>query len=273
MTETCVRSAVEEPLPGTAPAQTHWLFVEAPGRWGRDALADCSLPTADREALQRLPEQWRIVLVRHRDRPLRSQQDRFVWLSTPSAEPKRWLLDVAAPVQPDRLGPGEPVGSEVLFVCCNGSRDRCCAVDGRELLGQLPGEAWECSHLGGHRFAPTAVRLSDRVLFGSLTADSGRRVLAGEAPAGHVRGPAGWPAAVQAAAAAVWRQHPYAALAGAQVAGPVARLTLADGSKWEVTTSTVPVAARRTSCRADPEPGAAHTAGEPVRMPSAWGGS
>jgi len=269
MTETCARSAMAEPLPGTAPTQTHWLFVEAPGRWGRDALADCSLPDADRAVLRGLPKEWRVVLVRHRDRPLRTQQDRFVWLTTPSGDPMRWRLDAAAPVQPDRLGPGEPVRGEVIFVCCHGGRDRCCAVHGRELLGQLPGEAWECSHLGGHRFAPTAVRLSDRVLFGRLTEESGRQVLAGEAPTGHVRGPAGWPPAVQAAAAAVWRTHPYAALAAAQVAGPVVRVTLADGSRWEASTSSAPVAARMTSCGEAPQPGVAVTAAQPVRLPRA----
>ena len=43
------------------------------------------------------------------------------------------------------------------LVCTNGKRDACCARDGlpvaRALAALRPDEAWECSHLGGHRFA------------------------------------------------------------------------------------------------------------------------
>jgi hypothetical protein len=48
-------------------------------------------------------------------------------------------------------------------VCTNAKRDVCCAVRGRPVaLGaaaERPGRVWECSHTGGHRFAPTGVLL------------------------------------------------------------------------------------------------------------------
>lgn len=48
-----------------------------------------------------------------------------------------------------------------LAVCTNGKRDRCCAIDGRALAQELHSEfgdrILEISHLGGHRFAPTAL--------------------------------------------------------------------------------------------------------------------
>ena len=54
-------------------------------------------------------------------------------------------------------------GEPTLLVCTNGRRDVCCAVRGRPLAAHAarvaPGRAWEVSHTGGHRFAPTAVLL------------------------------------------------------------------------------------------------------------------
>jgi Sucrase/ferredoxin-like len=51
----------------------------------------------------------------------------------------------------------------VLLVCTNSRRDVCCAVRGRpvalESSSRRPGQVWECSHTGGHRFAPTGVLL------------------------------------------------------------------------------------------------------------------
>ena len=51
----------------------------------------------------------------------------------------------------------------ILMVCANSRRDICCAVRGRpvaiESSSQRPGQVWECSHTGGHRFAPTGILL------------------------------------------------------------------------------------------------------------------
>jgi hypothetical protein len=51
----------------------------------------------------------------------------------------------------------------VLMICGHSKRDVCCAVRGRpvalESSSQRPGQVWECSHTGGHRFAPTGVLL------------------------------------------------------------------------------------------------------------------
>ena len=51
----------------------------------------------------------------------------------------------------------------ILMICSNSKRDICCAVRGRpvalESSSQRPGQVWECSHTGGHRFAPTGVLL------------------------------------------------------------------------------------------------------------------
>jgi hypothetical protein len=79
-----------------------------------------------------------------------------------------------------------------LFVCCHGKRDQCCAVKGRALVGQLHAmhtRIWECSHLGGHRFGPTALLLPHGAVFGRLTTESGNSILAGSSQGlGELRG-------------------------------------------------------------------------------------
>ena len=61
----------------------------------------------------------------------------------------------------------------LLLVCANGRRDRCCGHSG----GRLADALWRgphadrvltCTHLGGHRFAPTALLLPVGALHGRL---------------------------------------------------------------------------------------------------------
>ncbi len=64
----------------------------------------------------------------------------------------------------------------VLLICTNGKRDQCCATFGINLISQsrkelspsLFGQILECSHLGGHRFAPTAIWLPQNLVLGRL---------------------------------------------------------------------------------------------------------
>jgi hypothetical protein len=96
-------------------------------------------------------------------------------------------------------------------VCTHGRRDRCCALDGRALVKALidAGEpdVWESSHLGGHRFAPTALVLPTGYLYGRLdvaTAVQARKAAElGEVETALCRGRSAFPAAGQVADLAV----------------------------------------------------------------------
>jgi hypothetical protein len=63
-----------------------------------------------------------------------------------------------------------------VIVCTNGRRDRCCAERGRALLDSLPGDVldhvWECTHLGGHRFAPVALVVPSGAVLGRVSPES-----------------------------------------------------------------------------------------------------
>ena len=75
----------------------------------------------------------------------------------------------------DALPRLRPHPDPILLVCTNAKRDVCCAVRGRPLAADaaaaLPEQVWECSHTGGHRFAPTAVVLPHGQTLGRLTVE------------------------------------------------------------------------------------------------------
>jgi len=90
-----------------------------------------------------------------------------------------------------RLGGSEPQGPKErrYLVCTNGARDPCCAIRGpavaQALERALPGQVYECSHLGGHRFAANVLVLPDALCFGRLDARAAV-ALAAELEAGRL---------------------------------------------------------------------------------------
>lgn len=92
---------------------------------------------------------------------------------------------------------GQPDPDPLLLVCANGRRDRCCGHEG----GRLAEALWRgphrdrvltCTHLGGHRFAPTALLLPVGALHGRLDQASATDLItqahAGRTPGASVRG-------------------------------------------------------------------------------------
>ena len=209
----CNAAAVAEPLAGTAPLARWWWLIEVPGPWGKRALEDCHVPVV--RALDSNPRR-RVLLVRRRGRhpaadptaPLR------VWIAgglRGDPPPRVAMVDdhEALLGWPDSGPPGDDARPDphapVLAVCANAARDLCCGLDGRALVQDLDDDrAWECSHLGGHRFAPTALLVAEGLVYGRLTTPIARGLLDnGPTPssARSLRGRSGLPPVAQAAEA------------------------------------------------------------------------
>lgn len=87
--------------------------------------------------------------------------------------------------QGDRLG--KPITQRDILVCTHGMRDKCCAKFGQPFFreathaakqGDLPNtRVWRVSHIGGHRFAPTAISMPDGRYYGRLTLSALQAVL------------------------------------------------------------------------------------------------
>jgi hypothetical protein len=213
-----ISRAYDEPMDGTASTVRSWLLIEHAGPWGRDALLDARLPGGLGLELLRLGRAAgvRPVLIRRGGRRSPGTASCFAVRSGPE-EP--WIertllrrledaleLDVQALGRGDRLGL-EPVGAPLFLVCTHGRHDVCCAEQGRpvaeSLANAFPDETWECSHIGGDRFAANVIAFPHGVYFGRVQPDAAPEIAAayaaGRIDLRHLRGRSTRPMPVQAA--------------------------------------------------------------------------
>lgn len=172
-------------LIGTAPTTSRWWLIEHPGPWGSHAVRDASIPWIAAGA-QVPKDRARVVLVRRHtgfhDRHDDARRRIFTFAPGDPVVWGRFVVDGEDPRIED-FGeiPADPSWEPVVdyprvTVCTNGRRDRCCAERGRAALDSLPPDVlehvWECTHLGGHRFAPVALAVPSGVVLGRVTPDS-----------------------------------------------------------------------------------------------------
>lgn len=157
---------------GTAVTYEELLLVELPLPWPRD-VADHPLIAGLASVLDKLPRRVRLqaVVPPGRDVAVPLRIDRF---SRPVGPFRQFDHHAALSASPDLVatardllhldGVGSSNGdSEQVLICSHGSRDRCCGSFGTRLavVAEAARPAWirRTSHLGGHRFAPTATLL------------------------------------------------------------------------------------------------------------------
>lgn len=235
-------AARRDPPLGTAPPQLDWLLVEHPGPWPVTAPFGADLPTP---LLRELGHPGlRTLFVRRHGRE--GAVDRMVG-------PRRWFRSRSGAVRsgtwarPDELlasldpDDGEPHADPLLLVCTHGVHDACCAIKGRPIAQALarrwPDATWECSHLGGDRFAPNVLLLPDLACYGGMPAEDVvptiEAHLAGHVQTRWLRGVAGLHPAEQVALGEVLERWGPAALGAA-----TARLVEQDGTfdhgRWTV---------------------------------------
>jgi len=228
-----------DPMLGTAFPASRLLLVEQPGPWGRAGLLDSRF---DRAVAHRLiakldREGVRVISIRRPGRSdtskprswavsdCRPGRERLVWGSfgrdedllevNPSA-----ILDAPAdssrPLAADHVG-GRPVGQTPLYaVCAHGTHDACCAIRGRPIAAALhrvrPGQVWECSHVGGDRFAANVLVLPLGLLYGRVVESLAEPLVnlteRGEVLGQNLRGRVGFSPESQAAMSLVHRELP-----------------------------------------------------------------
>ncbi|MEV0372336.1 sucrase ferredoxin [Streptomyces sp. NPDC050636] len=226
---TCATASREtaEPLAGTAATAPTWLLIEQTGPWGAKALTDSHLDPDIGRALEAATEgtDVRVALIRrpgrHADCHGVSRRRLFVahtspgrsWIRTTTVtDPRAALgLNFAALGAGEHGGLWEPyTGEPLVLVCTNGKRDRCCALLGRPLAAEVAAsgiEAWEVTHIGGHRFSPTLFVLPYGYAYGRASAhlvrDAVEAARSGRIAFDDCRGRSAWDRPAQAADLAV----------------------------------------------------------------------
>ncbi|MFN8185902.1 MAG: sucrase ferredoxin [Gaiellales bacterium] len=205
-----------EPLVATASAATAWLLVEQSGPWGARALSESALDREVGAELERRAKRLGIKILLVKQQGKTGSARRFAAWSEPGST---WLeeleldgpdglldLDLEALARGERLG-GRRIATPVYLACTNGKRDACCASRGRAVTAALaalrPEATFECSHLGGHRFAANVVCLPHGLWYGRVEPEDAEQIVAaagrGELVLHLLRGRSSLPSEAQAA--------------------------------------------------------------------------
>jgi hypothetical protein len=192
MSERCTDAALRrgDQLAGTATFVRAFLLVEHGGPWGEVALRDARLPDETRAWLRRqvAESRVRVLLVRRPGARAGSRPRVFAvrtgeWCETTVLD----RIDDVRSLDLTALAAGRSAGLErwtdpVVLVCTHGRHDACCAERGRPVAAALaasaPEQVWECSHVGGDRFAGNVLVLPAGLGFGWVDASRAPGLLA-----------------------------------------------------------------------------------------------
>ncbi len=208
-----VSSDHHEPLTATASRIDHWLLVEYRGLWGPNAVRASGLSDQVKRNLReqlRAREHTRLLFIRRPDRRGSPELRAFAATSSQGRETLRAAtfesyedlreLDLATA--------GEPSAQPLFLVCTHGKHDPCCARRGRPLFEALAEQleeesVWQCTHVGGDRFAGNLVCLPHGIYYGRVGRGDAVGVLdahlEGWIAMGRYRGRSAHPFAAQAA--------------------------------------------------------------------------
>lgn len=185
----CAEAAEErdEPLFATASFVRRWLLIEQPGPWGSNSLTESLIPEQRAADLRRRARAAgiRIVLIRRGARS-ESAKRQCYFVRTDERRPELSHLTIDSfddlmDVDLEPFGNGGSVEGatawrEPLFlVCTHGRHDACCSIRGNQVSRRAcaePGmDAWECSHIGGDRFAANLVCFPHGIYYGRVAPD------------------------------------------------------------------------------------------------------
>ncbi len=167
-----------DPMLGTAFPAARLLLVEQPGPWGRGGLRDSRFGAAVAATLEAraAAEGVRVEAIR---RPGRTPRGAVLRWGLADTRDGRVRLTWGRYTDPSGLlelpldgSAGDPDPQPVYLVCAHSKHDTCCALRGRPVAAALaalrPERVWECSHLGGDRFAANVLVLPAGLLYGRV---------------------------------------------------------------------------------------------------------
>jgi len=189
---------IGEPLRGTAVSGTSlWVVLELSGAWGPKGLEDSGLPESVVSHLSRFVSQDKRARVQLIRRPDRANVGFTLYLanSTPGGGAllrrsfprieELLLVDLTSWASGASPTGFDPVNEPLYLVCTHGKRDRCCAQRGLPVFAaiarEVGPEAWQTTHLGGHRFAATLLVLPSGICYGRVEADEAQALCAAHA--------------------------------------------------------------------------------------------
>lgn len=169
---------------GTAPRVDFWILLEYPQIWNHDPIAKNNLPVELQRWLARtIASRYEDGLFPRVQMIRRNREDRtgYSMYVVQNGELTHYTLQSYEEILDLDICNdfGKTMQSHMYFVCNHGQRDRCCAKFGHptwKILNNLATDrVWQCSHLGGHRFAPNVLVLPQGRLYGRVHAKDAKR--------------------------------------------------------------------------------------------------
>ena len=172
-------------LAGTAPPVDRFLLVEHWGPWGPAPHPMTDLPKAEADTLRAAAARLgaRVLLIRRPGRQVPSPTRAWALVETRAGlESLRWGTYAADALASAPFDETDTTGGESAYlVCTQGRHDQCCAIDGRPVAAALtearPEQTWECTHVGGDRFAANLVVLPHGFTYGHVDSVSAIEVV------------------------------------------------------------------------------------------------
>ncbi len=193
-------------LYGSAPRYDVWFMVEQPTLWGAKAadevaafkLLEARVPAGllARRLLIRRPHManettnfWAAGVPAARAYTLyiahTTARDPALYAFTLNTPDDIADIDVAAILRRDPAFDGQRQTEPLFAICVNAQRDPCCGTHGTPILDRLDSRgdvnAWGCTHIGGHRFAPTGIVFPEGVCYGHVESDELNLIVAAAA--------------------------------------------------------------------------------------------
>jgi hypothetical protein len=259
--------ANREGLAGTVALIRSWLLIEHPAVWRRSAVADSRVLSSAVKAYLGAIGVDRTLLVRQTH--CLSWPARVMFVDSSPDRPSIFVDEIHQYEQLLQAAPtsnGKPVSDAVFAVCTHGRHDRCCAKFGmpvwHALRDHVPERAWQCSHVGGDRFAANVVVFPYGLYYGRVTPEDVPELVrlskARQIWLPGYRGRSCWPRAVQVAEYFLRRETGETridAFRPVEVGGStVTFASKGDGIRHRVTFAVRPAAHRqRLTCDADEE--------------------
>jgi hypothetical protein len=213
-------SRVGEQMAGTAVHTAVWLMLEYPYSWEAKAFEQSRVPKKVKASLDRFISSTphvRLEFIKGYQSSFPASIKFFVCLSR-EIDPILLRFELSSytdilDIDLDSLL-AEPekfqsfIHKKPLFlVCTHGRRDQCCARFGlpvyRMVNAHLADSVWQCTHVGGHRFAPNFLCFPHGIYYGRVSAANAISIIqayvSAELVLANLRGRAIYPPVVQAA--------------------------------------------------------------------------
>ncbi len=172
---------VEEKMFGTVPRVDVWLLLEYTQAWAEKAFQSADIPQDVKNYLSNYLESipnCRLQLIKRHDRSLDSIKF-YVGVSD-EKEPKLFKFNLSSYEDIFELdileileGRSSLIKDPLLLICTHGTHDVCCGKFGvpiylRAIERENGFMTWQCTHLGGHRFAANVLCLPYGIYYGRV---------------------------------------------------------------------------------------------------------